>query len=166
MVLPQQKAYIGLDKVEIIVMNPATLGLNVYMKNSSPIAATNEYGLFRTIPVAASNQTPDAINAYPTKRAIEKEWGMFEKFFNSTPINERRTLGPGEGMWGSTKITNFDKVQGDLTSGTQVILIMTASVFSDGAGRHRIDGCDWVQPPITSQPPVVHSCGIHDAIRY
>ncbi len=171
---PKQKAYIGIDRVDFT--SPAgdtKYGLNVYLKNTSEVAAKREYSFRRAFVIPTENEMANPGYAHPVKGVVENDWKSFDEWFDAAAAKgdaslvQRQSLGPGLSEWGTAFIDEpSSQLQGEINSGTKTILIVASAVFYDDAGRHRIDYCEWVQLPVSFQTPVFHSCGIHDGIRY
>jgi hypothetical protein len=163
----KQNAYVSIDKIEVgLLHNRTTLGMNIYVKNTTTSLAKNEIGIFQILAIPTT-QAEKVEDKYPSKVTLEKSWEDFEKSRSLWEKMQTITLGPGEGAWGTGSIENVDdQLWRQFRHGEEVVLIMHVVLFTDDAGPHEIDSCRWIQPPFTFEHQTWRFCSVHNGIKY
>jgi hypothetical protein len=157
------KAYIDFDHLELNwAPTESKLYVNAYVANKVPEPARNVNARF------AVGFMP-AVKGSPTRQTQDKAFADFEKLHNSTAF--RGVLGPGQQIFGTITVTDFDQHFLDhLNSGEAVLIVIGRILFADDNGNHRKDSCQFVQPPLSFTAPtnhfVTHFCDSHNDLRY
>jgi len=126
--------------------------VNVSCKNVGTITAR------RVVCVEYTKRIP-ADGGIPTKQTLEQYWKDFSKKLAEAHPPQSVDLEPGRNSWGSVGLEMLD-VDPELNSGGKVIMVAGAILYSDEAGAHKKEFCEWAQPPFNPANSTWHFCEI------
>ena len=95
----------------------------------------------------------------PTKDTLQTYWNDFSKRMSASHPPQSVDLDPGSNSWGTVGLSMLD-VDPELNSGSKVIFVAGAILYSDEAGPHKKEFCRWAQPPFNPPNPTWHFCEI------
>ncbi len=127
--------------------------VNVSCKNTGTIV------IAKRVACAEYAQRIPANGGIPGKSTLREYWNEFSKKLVSAHPPQYVDLDPGKNTWGSVGL-NMLEVDPSLNSGSKVIMVAGAIFYSDEAGPHKKEFCEWAQPPFNPSNPTWHFCEI------
>jgi hypothetical protein len=127
--------------------------VNVSCKNTGTIVTAKK------VACAEYTERIPANGGIPAKLTLQQHWNEFSKKLGAAHHPQYVDLDPGKNTWGSVGLHMLE-VDPDLNSGNKVIMVAGAIFYSDEAGPHKKEFCEWAQPPFNPANPTWHFCEI------
>lgn len=100
-----------------------------------------------------------ATRGIPAKQTLQQAWNDFSKQLAASHLPQSVDLEPGRNAWGTVSL-NMGDVDPELNSGSKVVFVAGAILYSDDAGSHKKEFCEWAQAPFNPKETTWHFCEI------